>query len=329
MNHIRSRNQGCPKCGGSKKLTIEDIKKYFEENRDDLIILSNTYVNYYTKMKWQCRVNNHIFFSSICSIKSNGAGCPECASKALTFNDVKEFVNERKDIIMISIEYITSAEQMKWQCSDEKCNHIWSTTFSSIKSGSSCPKCATSKKKYNIDSIKNHITEKKLNITLLSNIYNNVKEKLLWKCNKCSDEWKTNLDTIINAGSGCPNCSSYKTEKLCRTIITNITNLKYQKKKPKFLNGLELDGYNKDLQITFEYNGPQHYKYIPHFHRNGIKDFLSQHLRDRLKKHLCKINGVELIIIPYIYDYRDEDKLYNFIYNDLDKKGKKGILNII
>ena len=29
MNHIRSRNQGCPKCGGSKKLTIEEIKKIF------------------------------------------------------------------------------------------------------------------------------------------------------------------------------------------------------------------------------------------------------------------------------------------------------------
>ena len=109
------------------------------------------------------------------------------------------------------------------------------------------PKC-NSKKKYNIDSIKNHITEKKLNITLLSNIYNNVKEKLLWKCNKCSDEWKTNLDTIINAGSGCPNCSSYKTEKLCRTIITNITNLKYQKKnhllKPQLLHLMVVDWFD-------------------------------------------------------------------------------------
>jgi hypothetical protein len=84
MNHIRSKNQGCPKCGGSKKLTIEEIKKYLEENRNDLIPLSDTYVNNYTKMKWKC--------------------------------------------------------------SDTNCNYIWSTTFLSIKSGSSCFKCATRKK---------------------------------------------------------------------------------------------------------------------------------------------------------------------------------------
>ena len=287
--------------------------------------MSNTYVNNHTKIKWKCKINNHIFFSAIGSIKSNNTGCPVCASKTLTLYYVKEFVNERKDIILLSTEYVTSSEQMKWQCSDEKCNYIWSTSFSSIKSGTSCYKCATRTKK-DIDSIKNHIIEQKLNITLLSNIYNNVKEKLLWKCNECSNEWNTTLDAIINAKCGCPECSAYKTEKLCRIIIQDITNLTFCKEKPKFLNGLELDGYNKDLQIAFEYNGLQHYKYIPHFHRNGIKDFLSQHFRDRLKKHLCEINGVDLIIIPYIYDYRDEDKLYKFIYNELDKRG---ILDII
>jgi len=109
-------------------------------------------------------------------------------------------------------------------------------------------------------------------------------------------------------------------------MLTDITNLNFLKQKPSFLNGLELDGYNKDLQIAFEYNGEQHYKYIPYFHRNGIKDFLAQRLRDKIKKHLCELNGIELIIIPYRYNYRNKDKLYKFIYNELEKRS---VLDVI
>ena len=127
---------------------------------------------------------------------------------------------------------------------------------------------------------------------------------------------------------GCPNCASFRTEKLCRKMIQEICNLKFPKDRPSFLNRLELDGHNKELQLAFEYNGEQHYRYIPHFHRKGIKDFLSQHFRDRIKKDLCERNGVELIIIPYRYDYRDKDKLYDFIYNELEKRGVLDILEV-
>ena len=62
-------------------------------------------------------------------------------------------------------------------------------------------------------------------------------------------------------------------------------------------------------------------KYTPFYHRNGIKDFLEQHMRDKIKMQLCKDSGIELISIPYKYNYQDREALYNFIYYKLDTLG--------
>ena len=56
--------------------------------------------------------------------------------------------------------------------------------------------------------------------------------------------------------------------------------------------------YNKDLKLAFEYNGRQHYKFIPFFHKT-YSEFLNLQENDRIKKKLCKKNGITLIIIPY------------------------------
>ena len=54
---------------------------------------------------------------------------------------------------------------------------------------------------------------------------------------------------------------------------------------PGWLNGLELDGYCEELDIAFEYNGEQHYKYIPYFHNKG-RTLEMQQLRDKQKAEI-------------------------------------------
>ena len=47
---------------------------------------------------------------------------------------------------------------------------------------------------------------------------------------------------------------------------------------------MQLDGYNEELKLAFEFQGVQHFHVIPkHFHPNGKTDLDSQRSRDQKK----------------------------------------------
>lgn len=120
-----------------------------------------------------------------------------------------------------------------------------------------------------------------------------------------------------------------KGESECRRAIEHITQLPFPKVRPNFLNNhisgqsLELDCFNGDMKLAIEYNGEQHYKFIPHFHSN--KDsFYNMRYRDDMKMRLCKENGVDLIVVPYTVKRENiqsfiEKKLYELRPNWRDK----------
>ena len=76
--------------------------------------------------------------------------------------------------------------------------------------------------------------------------------------------------------------------------------------------------FNKDLMVACEYNGQQHYNYVPFFHRT--KDaFYNQQYRDKQKREVCKKLGIFLIEVPYTIQ---ENSIENFIKKELLKKNK-------
>lgn len=97
-----------------------------------------------------------------------------------------------------------------------------------------------------------------------------------------------------------------KGEVACKEAIEEIcAPYKFHSTWPAWLinpdtkKGLELDLYNEELGIAVEFNGQQHYKYTPHFHKKGMSDFRSQVRRDNHKIDLCDENSVWLITVPY------------------------------
>jgi hypothetical protein len=81
----------------------------------------------------------------------------------------------------------------------------------------------------------------------------------------------------------------------------------------------ELDGYNKELKLAFEYQGQQHYYYVSYFHKNE-NSLLKQQIRDEIKLRLCKQIGIQLIVVPYNVDKED------FIHKKLQKLGISSVL---
>ena len=116
-----------------------------------------------------------------------------------------------------------------------------------------------------------------------------------------------------------------KGEQECRRVLQHLFNRPFNKARPDFLRNevtgnnfnLELDCFNPDLKLAVEYNGIQHYKYTPYFHKSN-EHFLNQKYRDYMKRNLCKEAGVNLIEVPYTVK---NDKIFNFLKLELLKRG--------
>lgn len=116
-----------------------------------------------------------------------------------------------------------------------------------------------------------------------------------------------------------------KGEVKCRQVLESYFNKPFDKIRPDFLKNpvtggdynLELDCYNDELKLALEYNGIQHYKYIPYFHRNK-EAFLNQKYRDEMKRVKCKENGVILIEVPYTVK---ENEIESYVHSELKSLG--------
>ena len=103
-------------------------------------------------------------------------------------------------------------------------------------------------------------------------------------------------------------------EAICRAAFQAIYQLPFSSVRPNFLKNpetgrnLELDGYNEELGIAFEYNGKQHYVF-PNCWHTTRDVFDAQIRRDIFKHEVCRRAGITLIPIPYtiphvqLYDY--------------------------
>lgn len=113
-------------------------------------------------------------------------------------------------------------------------------------------------------------------------------------------------------------------EIICREYLQQRFGRPFSKIRPDFLKNnvtggynLELDCFNADLRLAVEYNGIQHYKYTPYFHRNK-ESFLNQKYRDEMKRERCKSNRVHLVEVPYTIK---KNEIENFLESELIKLG--------
>ena len=71
----------------------------------------------------------------------------------------------------------------------------------------------------------------------------------------------------------------------------------FREASPSWLGRLRLDIYIPEVNLAIEHQGQQHYEPVEIF--GGDITFTSVVARDKQKSHLCKANGVTLILIKY------------------------------
>jgi DNA-directed RNA polymerase subunit RPC12/RpoP len=309
------------------RLTIDDCQDYAELHKGDCLEME--YFNINHPMRWRCKYK-HEWVVAFAGMRSSNQWCPYCSGRRNNnIEKIQAYAKSRNGKCLEKV-YIDNKTMMEFQCfADPNKEHIWKARWDWMsKDQTWCPYCSG---KYNNNLELCQEIAKNRKGKCLSKSYKNEKERMVWEC-ELEHQWEAPFEPIKNDGTWCPTCSKGRSEKCVKNIIEMITEKKFIQIRPDWLryeNGrnLELDGYNEELKIAYEYQGIQHYQYDKFFHKGNKENLKLQQERDIWKEIQCYEKEIDLIVIPYTYNFNTFDKMYDFIESELDKIYEKRRVN--
>lgn len=150
-------------------------------------------------------------------------------TRKLTQEEFEEKVKQvHNGKIIVLSKYINSKAKVHFK--DIRCGHDWwSAAVNCYQRGSGCPICrakygtrikSTSQVKKELNDCTNEEYE-------MVTSFHGMKKSIILVHNKCGYHWKTKLDSVINKGHRCPNCSHHcklTTEDFKQQVISSIGN---------------------------------------------------------------------------------------------------------
>ncbi len=290
------RGHWCPRCSQNYRLDLEHCEQVVKQRGGKCLSLD--YINSKIPLRWECKFG-HQWETQIGNIKQ-GSWCNECSTTRntpYTIEDCHKIAEERKGKCL-SYFYENSKKYLDWQCEE---GHQWSSIFSSVLTGRWCPVCAGTVR-HTLETC--HKMAETQGGKCLSYFYENNHTIMSWSC-KNNHTWDTRFHNICS-GNWCPICAtSNKTENEVRTVFEDIFKAPFPNTNPSFLKNpktgrtLQLDGFNVELKLAFEYHGKQHYEFVKYYHHNDPMRLEDQQYRDQVTRELCIQEGITLIEIPY------------------------------
>ncbi len=277
--------------------------------------LSRKYRGVLHKYLWQCSCGRK--WKATWSSVQQGTWCKICSARHagdLKKDSLSTVIQSAKKLggNCLSAKYINSHSNLLFVC---KSGHKFMARQSHVKAGHRCSTCAKEElsKRFRtpLAIIQKEITSK--GGVWLSGQYKNDRSRLTIKCSN-GHVFKKQYSKI-KRGSWCPECHFFLSEEICRLYFESLSGYRFKKSRPTWLRYneqlLELDGYNKNLNIAFEYQGEQHSSFQKRFHKTKL-DYEKQIDRDLAKKRLCRANKVRLICISPLKYPLGSQELYNF-----------------
>lgn len=309
--------------------TEEFVKKAHEIHNNIYSYKKSNYVNSNTKICIECA--EHGYFWMLPHNHLKGQGCPVCSAfkcheshkigKDKFIEEAKKihknyynydkvvYVKSRKPVIIICPEH---GEFL--QCPDK---HL---------KGCGCHYCKTGNSKIQFIQKAKKLHNNFYDYSKVNYVNSTTPVEII--CPIHGSFWQqphVHLDISRNHPKGCPECAKKSHgEKIIQDFLDKNN---YVYTKQFFIQADKILKNSTKVLIDFclkigeqtvfiEYNGMQHYTYVPHFHRGGIIDFIKQTKRDMWLKQYCK----EQNIILLTYNYLQKDKtILTKLESDLNK----------
>ena len=298
---------GCPKCGGTLRLTHEDfIERFNQSEKSDEIEIISKYKTQHEKIKCRCKVDNHEWYALPQNLL-RGHGCPKCSAKDASVRNTKlheQFIEEMKNIhpdYIILDEYTSGICTLRYKCT--VCGDIRKSTASSLLRGDMCKTCLSISKRKTTEEYKKKLKDKNPNVELISE-YNGSNRKIRVKCIKHGCEWDVSPSNALKT-TGCHMCNDTLGEKEVSKVLNSL-NIKYITQHRfddcRNIRPLPFDFYLPDYKICIEYDGQQHYRPVTFggcSKEQAIENHQNTVIRDNIKNKYCEENDIKLIRIKY------------------------------
>lgn len=298
-----ARRNGGWQARPSSAVYLDEAQKRI--NQRGGVLLSPEYKSAKTNLKVRCG-RNHEFDITADNLK-HGRWCPECKrqnqSKRLALNyrsldELRAFARLHHGGDCLATEPSPVLSRVTWRCGKQEHPPFPAVIAKVIHSGQWCPACWQERREppkpaIPFEAIIDTVRQRGGEIVKVGKdgVWKGSKTRLLIRCAN-GHEWPADASNLLYAGSWCPECLN-KGEQIVRAIFEATFGGKFPKSKPEWLvspkgRKLELDGYNQQQQIAFEYQGPHH---------NSV-DAVRMH--DAIKRVACTENGVRLIEVGAI-----------------------------
>ena len=305
--HTHLRGHGCPKCANNVKYTEITFIKRAKEIHGDIYDYSKThYNNYVDKVIITCK--KHGDFLQIPGVHLQGSGCPKCAIEKSRLTK-EEFVTRANKLFgdkydYSLVEYKNNRTKVKIIC---PVHGLFEQQPGCHLQGWGCIKCANEQQ---LDTLDNFIARAKA-VHGTKYTYEHAKyigsyKPITITCPKHGDF--TQRASAHLDGEGCPSCKESKGEMQIAQYLDS-TGVQYKRQysfkdcryKSKLYFDfaiLETDG---TLRCLIEYQGLQHYKFVPSLHRTQ-EGFMCSQERDEIKRKYCAEHDILLLEVSYKQD---------------------------
>ncbi len=322
--------QGCKLCldikrDAERKLRYKELKDICIEQ--GFTLLSPDYENVKAKVKVQCE-KGHIWYPTPDNLKRGVTACGKCSiekrllkHRLTAGKELQENIRQRGGELLS--EYINNHTRVRVKCGE---GHIWEPRPYDLKHSTAwCPECfeheVNQKRSQKVKKLRKTVEMRGGTVRWARHVGGRMRAEL-----ECENGhiWETLMYNILEKGSWCSECQSWRAERVCRNIFKAIFNDRFPKLWPEWLindrgNRMELDGYNEDLKLAFEYQGRQHYQFEGFFNTD-MSDLENRMENDKMKREMCVKNGVKLIEVPFTVKF---EQMPNYIIKQCEKEGIK------